>query len=130
MKYLHTALAVRSIEKSKKFYEQVFEMKLKARGERPEIGVKFIMLENEHGQIIELFEHKHPVALKDDLMDFSQVGYKHIAFVVENIETAMKKALKNGAKVIWPAIKGVTVKRVAFISDPDGLPIELVELKS
>jgi glyoxylase I family protein len=128
MRYLHTALAVKSIPKSQEFYEQVFGMKFKTQGERPELGVKFIMLEDKKGMVVELFEHHHPHSLKEDLMDFSQVSIKHIAFAVEDIEKVIKRAAGFGAKIIWPIKKGITVKRIAFISDPDGIPIELVEL--
>jgi predicted enzyme related to lactoylglutathione lyase len=58
-----------------------------------------------------------------------KVGIKHISFVVENIEEVMARAQKLDSKVIWPIKEGITVKRIAFISDPNGIPIELVELK-
>ncbi len=128
MRFMHTALSVQSIPQSQSFYEKIFGMKFKVAGERPEIGVKFIMLEDEKGTVIELFEHVSPKPLHEDLMDFSQNGIKHIAFVVENIDEVMDNAQKAGAKVIWPVKKGVTVKRIAFISDPNGIPIELVEV--
>lgn len=128
MRYSHTALSVKNLSKSQKFYENVFNLKFKIQAERPELGVKFIMLEDSSGAVIELFEHDNPTVLKEDLMNFQQVGFKHIAFVVENIEEVMNKALKEGAKIIWPIKKGITVKRIAFVSDPNGLPIELVEL--
>lgn len=129
MKFFHTAISVNNLAESRAFYEKVFGLKYRVEGARPEIGVKFMMFEDEHGTVIELFEHTHPTPLNEDLMDFSQVGLKHIAFIVDNIETVMEKALAEGAKVIWPIKKGVTVKRIAFVSDPNGVPIELVELK-
>ncbi len=128
MKYFHTAISVTSLEKSQIFYESVFNLKFCARGERRELGVKFIHLEDENHNIIELFEHENPIPLKEDLMDFQNVGIKHIAFVVENIESVIEKAISCGGKIIWPAKEGITVKRIAFISDLDGIPIELVEL--
>jgi len=128
MKYFHTALSVNNLEKSQKFYEKVFGFNFKTKGERSELKVKFVMLEDESGCVIELFEHETPIKLKEDLMDFQQVGYKHIAFVVNDISQVLNDAIKHGAKIIWPIKKGVTVKRIAFISDPDGLPIELVEV--
>jgi len=128
MKFFHTALSVNSFEESQKFYETVFGFHVRAKGERPELGSKFIVLDDTSGAVIELFEHKLPKKLNDDLMDFQQVGLKHIAFIVDNIDEIMSKALKNGAKVIWPIKKGITVKRIAFIADPNGIPIELVEV--
>ena len=129
MKYFHTAISVNSIEKSQAFYEAVFGLKFQSKGERPELKVKFVNLEDESGNVIELFEHENPLPLKEDLMDFQKVGIKHFSFIVENLEEALEKATSLGAKIIWPIKEGITVKRLAFISDPNGIPIELVELK-
>jgi glyoxylase I family protein len=128
MKFFHTALSVRSIQESRAFYEDVFGLKLRAEGERAELGVRFAMLEDQQGVGVELFEHINPIPLSEDLMNFSTVGMKHIAFVVENIEKVLDAAVQAGAKVIWPVKDGITVKRLAFISDPNNIPIELVEL--
>ena len=63
-------------------------------------------------------------------MDFQRVGIKHVAFIVENLEQAIEKAVSFGAKIVWPIQNGITIKRLAFISDPDGIPIELLELRN
>jgi glyoxylase I family protein len=128
MKYFHTALSVKNISVSQKFYESVFGFSLKTQGERPEIGVKFMVLIDNSGGIIELLQHDSPKLPKDDLMDFSNIGIKHIAFAVDSLESTIEIALKYGAKIIWPIKKGITVKRIAFVEDPDNIPIELVEL--
>ena len=128
MKYSHTALSVKSIAISQKFYETVFDLNFRSQGERKELSVKFINLEDENGNVIELFEHDNPLPLAEDLMDFQKAGIKHLAFIVDNIETVLEKAQKNGASIIWPPKEGITVKRIAFVGDPDGIPIELVEL--
>jgi glyoxylase I family protein len=127
MKIFHAALSVKSIARSRAFYEKVFNLKFKVAGERPKQQIKFIMLQDEHGTVIEIFEHENPKPLTEDLMDFSQNGIKHIAFVVNNLEETFSKAIKHGATVIWPIQKGVTVKRLAFIHDPDNIPVELIE---
>ncbi len=128
MKIFHTAISVKSLEESRTFYENVFGMTKTREGARPEIGVKFIMLEDDHGVGIELFEHTQPQPLTEDLMDFSKNGIKHIAFVVDDLDDIFAKAIKAGAKEIWPIKEGVTIKKLAFISDPNGIPIELSEL--
>jgi glyoxylase I family protein len=128
MKFFHAALSVNSLKESQVFYENVFGLTLKAKGKRPEVGITFVMLEDDKGTVVELIEHATPNPLTADLMDFSNVGLKHIAFTVDNIEEVLARAETEGAKVIWPIKKGVTVKRIAFISDPNNIPIELVEL--
>ena len=127
MKLHHTALAVKNIKKSQKFFEEVFEMKEVSSGSRSELKAAFLNLEDKNGNRIELFEHQEPNELHEDLMDFSQVGFKHIAFSVEDLEAVIEKALRFGASIIWDIKPGVTVKRIAFIADPNGLPIELLE---
>lgn len=126
-KYFHTALSVEDITKSQVFYETIFGFKLKATGERPEIGVRFVVLVDQSGAVLELFQHNTPKRNLQNLMDFSVTGIKHIAFMVDNLEETIDHAVKYGATLIWPIKKGITVKRIAFIGDPDNIPIELVE---
>ncbi len=128
MKYFHTAIAVSDLEKSQKFYESVLNLKFRSKTERKELKSKIIYLEDENHNAIELFQHDNPLPLADNLMDFQKVGIKHVAFTVDNLEEAVNKAVSLGAKIIWPIQAGKMVKRLAFISDPDGIPIELVEL--
>ena len=116
------------MEESQKFYESVFNLKFRSEGGRKEKKYKFVNLEDENHNVIELFKHDEPLPLKEDLMNFQKVGIKHIAFIVDNLEEAIEKAVSCGAKIIQPIKEGITVKRLAFISDPDGIPIELVEL--
>ena len=128
MKFFHTAISVNDLGKSRFFYESVFGLKFLSEGERKDLNLRFINLEDENHNVIELFGHETPFPLKEDPMDFQKVGIKHIAFIVENIEAAISNTLAHGGKVIWPIKKGITVKRMAFIADPNGIPVELVEL--
>ena len=129
MKYFHTAISVNNLEESQRFYENVFNLKFQSQGERKDIKSKFISLADENHNIVELFKHENPIPLNEDLMDFQKVGIKHIAFIVNNIEEVIEKAVANGSKIIWPIQEGITIKRLAFISDPNGIPIELIELR-
>lgn len=64
--FFHAALSVKSIEKSRNFYETLFGLRLKSKGERRELGVHFIYLEDNNHSGVELFEHKDPHALVDN----------------------------------------------------------------
>lgn len=128
MNFFHVALSVNNLEESKKFYEEVFDLKFKAGGERPELRVKFVILVDKQGAGIELFEHVTPVQTTEDFMDFSNVGFKHIAFIVDDLEETYQKAMDAGAKSIWEPRKGITVKHIAFVTDPNNILTELVEL--
>ena len=126
MEYFHTALSVRDMARSQKFYEDVFGFKLKSETERPELKIAY--LEDASGAVIELFEHANASPLAENLMDYQRIGFKHIAFTVENIETVIEVAVQHGATLIRPLVSGAMVKRKAFIADPDGLAVELVEI--
>jgi len=127
----HVGISVKSLKASRKFYEDVFglEFQKEGEGERPELGIRFIVLADKEGNAIELFESNKQVPLKEDLMDFSYHGIKHVAFTVDSIEETLEKAVSLGAEVVWPPqeVKG-KIKRLAFIKDLDGIPIELVEM--
>ena len=128
MRLFHTALSVKSIDVSRKFYENVFGLKYSNGAERKELKVKFVQLQDELGNLVELFEHDDPMPLEEDLMDFQRVGIKHISFVVESLESAIDSVVTNGGSLIREPRAGKTVNRNAFVGDPDNIPIELVEL--
>jgi catechol 2,3-dioxygenase-like lactoylglutathione lyase family enzyme len=128
MRLFHTALSVRSVARSRKFYETVFGLKFNNEAASKELNAKFVQLKDEFGNLVELFQHDDPLPLAENLMDFQRVGIKHISFVVQNLEQVISVAIENGGALIRPPRVGKTVKRNAFIGDLDGIPIELVEL--
>jgi hypothetical protein len=50
-----------------------------------------------------------------------------LGIVVSNLEEKIKELQKDGLKIIIPITKGITVKQFAFIKDPNGFSVELVE---
>jgi catechol 2,3-dioxygenase-like lactoylglutathione lyase family enzyme len=128
MKYSHTALAVRSIERSRAFYEGIFGLTLKAQKKSEELNATFVQLADEKGVMVELFEHARPSSHDDVPMDFSKLGIKHISFQVEKIEAVLERVKQFGGSVVREIRQGKTVKRNAFAVDPDGIAIELVEI--
>ncbi len=128
MRLFHTALSVRNIAKSRKFYETVFGLQFNNEADSKELDAKFVQLKDDLGNLVELFQHNEPLPLAENLMDFQRVGIKHISFAVENLEQIISAAIDNGGTLIRTPRAGKTVKRNAFIGDLDGIPIELVEL--
>ena len=54
-------------------------------------------------------------------------GLRHLAFEVNNLEETIGRLLKKGVVAEPTRLDEQTGKRFSFISDPDGLPIELYE---
>ena len=54
-------------------------------------------------------------------------GLRHLAFYVEDIETAVSDLAKKGIECEPIRYDEITGKRMTFFFDPDGLPLELHE---
>ena len=127
MRILHTMLRVGDLDKSLAFYTGVLGMRLLRRNDYPEgkFTLAFVGYEDEAaGAVIEL-THNWGV-------DRYELGtaYGHIALAVDNAAAACADIKARGGKVIREAgpMKGGTTV-IAFVEDPDGYKIELIERK-
>lgn len=128
MRILHTMLRVVDLDRAIAFYTEVLGMHLLRRNDYPEgeFTLAFVGYQNENaGAVIELtynwgVEHY-------DLGD----GFGHIAIEVEDAAAACDGIRQRGGKVVreaGPMKHGNTV--IAFVEDPDGYRIELIERKA
>lgn len=128
MRLLHTMLRVGNLEESLKFYCDVLGMKLLRQKDYPggEFTLAFVGYgEEEDNAVIEL-TYNWGVD-KYNLGD----GYGHIALGVDNIYETCEKIKSLGGKVTrepGPMKHGSTV--IAFVEDPTGYKIELIQLVS
>ena len=126
MRMLHTMLRVGNLEKSLEFYCDVLGMKLLRQKDYP--GGKFTLAFVGYGEekdhtVIEL-THNWGVE-KYDLGG----GYGHIALGVEDIYGTCETIKSLGGRISrepGPMKHGTTV--IAFVEDPDGYKIELIQL--
>lgn len=131
MRILHTMLRVGDLSRSVDFYTNVMGMTLLRRTERPEhkYTLAFVGYGDEsRGAVLEL-THNHGT----DRYDLGS-GYGHIAIEVDDAaatcEMVRASVGKYGGAVTREAgpVKGGTTV-IAFIEDPDGYKIELIERK-
>ena len=127
MRLLHTMLRVGNLDKSLQFYCDVLGMTLLRPKDYP--GGKFTLAfvgygdESDH-TVLEL-THNWGV----DAYDLGE-GYGHIALGVDDIYTTCEAIKTRGGQVVrepGPMKHGSTV--IAFVSDPDGYKVELIQLK-
>ena len=83
---------------------------------------------------LELMQVPKPRPTVNGFAEESYVGYYHLSFEVENLEIHLQDLLAKLGKVkllLTPRIQeiGDRIYEVAFIADPDGLPIELISTK-
>lgn len=127
MRILHTMLRVGDLEKSLEFYTQVLGMRLLRRKDYPDgkFTLAFVGYQDEaDGAVIELTHNWDTSSY--DLGN----GYGHIALEVEDAYKACEDIKARGGKVTreaGPMKHGQTV--IAFVEDPDGYKIELIQRK-
>jgi catechol 2,3-dioxygenase-like lactoylglutathione lyase family enzyme len=123
LRFGHVAFKVADAERSERWYADAFGAKkiyhVEAQGERPEL----MFLEFANGQCIELFPGgKNMLASPAD-----PIGYIHFCLVLDNLEQAIEHLAKMNIKLDRKFI-GRAKQRIAFVSDPDGNSIELMEI--
>ena len=127
MRILHTMLRVGDLQRSIDFYTKVMGMQLLRTTDRPEQQYSLAFLgygsNPEHAEIELTYNYG---------VDSYDMGsaYGHIAIEVPDAYAACDKIRANGGKVTreaGPVKGGSTV--IAFVTDPDGYKIELIERK-
>ncbi|HSW19389.1 MAG TPA: lactoylglutathione lyase [Ramlibacter sp.] len=127
MRLLHTMLRVGNLPRSIEFYTQVLGMQLLRTTERPEQKYSLAFVgygtNPDHAEI-EL-TYNHGVEQYD-----LGTAYGHIALGVPDVYAACDKIRAAGGSITrepGPVKGGATV--IAFVTDPDGYKIELIERK-
>ena len=127
MRLLHTMLRVGDLQRSIDFYTKVLGMKLLRTSENPEYkySLAFVGYGPETEEAVIELTYNWGV-------DKYELGtaYGRIALSVDNAAEACEKIRQNGGNVTREAgpVKGGTTV-IAFVEDPDGYKIELIEEK-
>ena len=127
MRILHTMLRVGDLQRSVKFYTEVLGMKLLRTTDRPEqkYSLAFVGYDTEDRTAVLELTYNYGV----DRYDLG-AAFGHVAVGVPDVAGACERVRKSGGKVTreaGPVKGGKTV--IAFIEDPDGYKIELIERK-
>ena len=125
MRMLHTMLRVGNLERSLQFYTEVLGMTLLRQRDYEEgrFTLAFVGYgDEEHHTVLELTHNW-------DTASYEQGNaYGHIAIGVDNAYQACDDIKARGGNVIreaGPMTGGTTV--IAFVEDPDGYKIELIQ---
>jgi lactoylglutathione lyase len=127
MRILHTMLRVGDLQRSKAFYIDIMGMNLLR--EKAFAEGKFTLAFLGYGDEADttVIELTHNWA--QDRYDMG-TAYGHIAIGVDDVYAACEKIRSAGGKVVreaGPMAGGTTV--IAFVEDPDGYKVELLEDK-
>ncbi len=128
MRILHTMLRVRDLEKSLAFYTEILGMNLLRRKDYSSgrFTLAFVGYGKESESTVLELTHNW------DIVNYEiGEGYGHIAIGVDNIYSTCNFISESGGHVIrepGPMKHGSTI--IAFVEDPDGYKIELIQVNS
>jgi lactoylglutathione lyase len=120
----HVAFRVRDFDASIKWYAEAFGAKEAFRASRDDGSPQLVYLELAPGQNIELFPNgKNPIEQPSD-----PIGYGHYCLLVDDLDAALAHLSQMGVQPLNAPRTGTAGQRLAFIRDPDGNRIELMQI--
>ncbi|MBX5453706.1 MAG: lactoylglutathione lyase [Acidobacteriia bacterium] len=125
-RYLHTMLRVKNLEKSVDFYTRLLGMRELRRREVPEgkYTLSFVGYGPEETHTVLELTYNWG---KDDGYELG-TAFGHLAIGVPDVAATCEALRKEGVKIVrepGPVKFGTTI--IAFIEDPDGYKIELIQ---
>lgn len=123
MKLLHTMIRVKDIDASLKFYTQLLNMQIDKQKRLDDCTLYFLNDEEGTTQLELTYNDVTP-----DNGYTNGTGFGHLAFSVSSLDEFTKKMDKLGYKYLYEPfdLNGKGTK-IAFVKDPDGNEIEMIE---
>jgi lactoylglutathione lyase len=117
----HVAYLVSDLEKSLDFYVNKlgFQKKFTLNNEDGKLWIVYLQISE--NQFIELFPEN---AFDNKVHNGS---YQHLCLEVDNLDDLVNELQDKGVEIDEPIITGIDHNLQAWIHDPDGNPIELME---
>ena len=123
MKFLHTMIRVKDIDASLRFYTEVLDMVLDHKKRLDDCWLYFLNDKDNTCQIELTFNDETP----SEGYEIGS-GFGHFAFAVDSLDDFTEKIHRLGYEYLYEPfdLNGKGTK-IAFIQDPDGYEIELIE---
>ena len=116
----HFGIVIRDLEVSLAFYQGVLGARIVYRGVIPATNTDVVYLQL-HGGLIELLH-------RADAPEDETFGITHIAFLSDDLDADFASLVDSGCEpLLQPKVAGTGVGRLAFLSDPNGARVELLE---
>jgi catechol 2,3-dioxygenase-like lactoylglutathione lyase family enzyme len=129
----HISLSVANLDAQQHWYEQALGLhEVVEQFELPDPPVRTVVLRASNGLRVELIERTGSTRTQafNDPLDASRTqGYGHWALEVASLDQAFTQLTEAGAQPVWPPALAVQPgARFAYVKDPEGNLLELIEL--
>jgi len=127
---VHTSIRTSNMDRSINFYTKLIGLKLQGRSQIPQNNAEIAFLQDPQakGSILELTYYRKQNKFQQP--DYEDRLFDHLAFNVENMQKTIETLRKNNVTITdEPYTFGPGGSTIAFIEDPDGTLIELIERK-
>jgi lactoylglutathione lyase len=126
----HTSVRTSNMDRSIDFYTKLIGLKLQSRHEIPQNNAEITFLQDPDakGSSLELTCYRKQEKFIQP--EYENRIFDHLAFTVPNMQKTIETLRKNNVTITdEPYTLGPGGPTIAFIEDPDGTLIELIERK-
>ena len=120
----HVAIKVTDLERSLDYYVNKLGFPEMLRLKKDDGSVWLVYLRITDDQYLEVF----PGAENDRAPGWNANGLNHVCLTVDNIDTVLAQIEKVGLPLLLPLKTAIDGNRQAWLEDPDGNRIELMEM--
>jgi glyoxylase I family protein len=125
----HAGLTVSNIDRSLAFYVNLIGMRLLRRRRSPNGGAEVAFVEAA-GARLELIRPDGPIVVPARRAPDTEAGIRHITFNFDDVDAIFERLVAAGVTPLErprDAHNRDLLARVAFVLDPDGIVVELVQ---
>jgi lactoylglutathione lyase len=127
--FVHTSIRTSNIEKSIDFYTRLLGLKVLSRNKIKATNAEIVFLQDEakKGCMLELTYYMNQTKFAQP--EYEERLFDHLGFQVADINETLTAMRKENVNVTDEPYKFSPTTTIAFIEDPDGTLIELIERK-
>ena len=127
MRFVHISIRTNNMDKSIEFYRKYFNMVVVDRKEIKANNAEIAFLKNEDEEFrLEITQYKNQKEFKQ--AEYEERVWDHLAFNVDDMDHIIDLLKKDGVTITdEPFNLSPSGPRIAFIEDPVGVLIELIE---
>ena len=128
--FVHTSIRTSSMDRSIDFYTRLMGLKLLSRREIPRNDAEIAFLQDANGKGAKLELTFYRKQKKFVQAEYEDRLFDHLAFEVSDMKKTITTLRNEGLTITDEPFKlGPAGPLIAFIEDPDGTLIELIETK-